>query len=242
MDPAYTFKPIGILHSCYGEKFGIPRQPGIVNSAIATLELLTPYNTPDAVRGLDGFSHLWVLFLFHQSAREQWKATVRPPRLGGNKRVGIFATRSNFRPNPIGLSVVEIQQIQTENDGVTITLRGGDFLDGTPVLDIKPYIPYADSLPLAQDGFATGAPLPENRVQFSDEADASCRASENEQRPALRQLITDLLSYNPRPAYQSEDPKRCYGTRLFDLNIRWTQTNGLVIVQSIEAEPENLRR
>ena len=225
-----AFTPIGTIQSCYGEKFGIPRQPGLVKSATATLKLLPPYNTPDALRGLEEFSHLWIIFVFHQSAREQWKATVRPPRLGGNERVGVFASRSNFRPNPIGLSVVELLEIE----GTTLKLGGGDFLDGTPVLDIKPYIPYADRILDAEGAFADAAPESSNRVEFSPEAERAVQELENETRPALRQLICDMLAYNPRPAYQPNDPDRVFGTRLFDLELRWRQRGTAVEVVQVE--------
>lgn len=229
MNPETQINPIGTLHSCYHEKFGIPRQPGLVQSATATLELLPPYNQPETLRGLDQFSHLWIIFLFHQTARDAWKATVRPPRLGGNQRVGVFASRSNFRPNPIGLSVVQLEQIK----GTTLELRGGDFLDGTPVLDIKPYIPYADALPHANGAFAATAPQPTNRVSFSPEAETQLLQLENETRPALRQLICDTLAFNPRPAYQNDDPDRIFGTQLFDLNVRWKQCQNDVTVTDI---------
>lgn len=221
--------PIGTIHSCYKEKFGIPRQPGIVHSASATLELLPPCNTAEALRGLEEFSHLWIVFLFHQSARNEWKATVRPPRLGGNRRVGVFASRSNFRPNPIGLSVVELRGIE----GTTLKLAGGDFLDGTPVLDIKPYIPYADSIPDAKGAFASTAPEPVNTVTFFQGLEDSIQALENDTRPALRQLIRDMLAHDPRPAYSSDNFDRIYGTRLFDLEIRWKQSGNEVMVVEI---------
>jgi tRNA-Thr(GGU) m(6)t(6)A37 methyltransferase TsaA len=227
-----SLNPIGTLHSCYGEKFGIPRQPGLVKSASAILELLPPCNTPDALRGLEKFTHLWVVFIFHQTARDQWKATVRPPRLGGNERVGVFASRSNFRPNPIGLSVVELQKIE----GTTLHLGGGDFLDGTPVLDIKPYIPYADSIPHASGAFAATPPEPGNQVGFSPEAEQAVQQLENKNRPALRKLITDMLSFNPRPAYQGDDPKRVFGTQLFDLDVKWSQDGNTVRVCEISAQ------
>ena len=225
----FTLKAIGTIHSCYGEKFGIPRQPGLVKSATAKLELLPPFNTPDALRGLDGFSHLWIVFLFHQSAHNPWKATVRPPRLGGNERVGVFASRSNFRPNPIGLSVVELLGV----DGTELRLGGGDFLDGTPVLDIKPYIPYADRIPGATGAFADSPPEPVNTVGFSEAAGRAIETLESEQRPALRQLIADMLAYNPRPAYQSDDPNRTFGTRIFDLDIKWSQSGNTVTVLKV---------
>ncbi len=228
--PSITLTPIGTIHSCYGEKFGIPRQPGLVKSATATLELLPPCDTPDALRGLEAFSHLWIIFVFHQSTRDPWKATVRPPRLGGNERIGVFASRSNFRPNPVGLSVVELLKI----DGTSLKLGGGDFLDGTPVLDIKPYIPYADRIPEATGAFADAAPEPVYRVEFSPGAECAVQTLENESRPALRQLVCDMLAYNPRPAYQPDDPDRMFGTRIFDLEIRWRQSGTTVEVVQVE--------
>ena len=229
MNSDFNFKPVATIQSCYGEKFGIPRQPGLVKSATATLELLPPYNQPEAFRGLADFSHLWIVFMFHQSVSNGWKATVRPPRLGGNERVGVFASRSNFRPNPIGLSVVELLKVE----GTKLTLGGGDFLDGTPVLDIKPYIPYVDSIPTATGAFADSAPEPMNQVTFSPEAERAVQTLENEDRPALRQLICDMLGFNPRPAYQSDDPGRIFGTRLFDLDVRWKQAGETVRVASV---------
>ena len=224
-----NLKPIGIIRSCYGEKFGIPRQPGLVRSATATLELAPPFNTVEALRGLEAFSHVWILFLFHQSTQDQWKATVRPPRLGGNERVGVFASRSNFRPNPIGLSVVELLAVE----GTTLKLGGGDFLDGTPVLDIKPYIPYADCIPGATGAFASMAPEPVNQVEFTPEAKHAVQTLETDDRPALRLIICDMLAYNPRPAYQDDDPERIYGTRLFDLEVRWKQAGNVVSVLEV---------
>lgn len=226
----FEFKPIGIIRSCYTDKFGIPRQPGLVKSATATLELLPPFNQPDALRGLNDFSHVWIIFVFNESARNQWKATVRPPRLGGNERIGVFASRSNFRPNPIGLSVVELITIE----GTTLKLGGGDFLNGTPVLDIKPYVPYADSIPSAQGAFAGSAPEPVNNVSFSPEIENKISGFENKERPALKQLITDMLSFNPRPAYQEEEPDRIFGTKVFDLNIRWKQMGSRVEVLALD--------
>lgn len=229
MDSEIKLNPIGIIRSCYGEKFGIPRQPGLVRSATATLDLIPPYNTAEALRGLDEFSHVWIMFVFHQSARDEWKATVRPPRLGGNERVGVFASRSNFRPNPIGLSVVELLSVE----GTSLKLGGGDFLDGTPVLDIKPYIPYADSIPNAKGAFAASAPEPINKVTFTPEARQAAHEFENDARPALREIICDMLGYNPRPAYQNDDPDRIFGTRLFDLELRWKQKENTITVIEI---------
>lgn len=216
---SFKFKPIGIIHSCYTDKFGTPRQPGLVKSATATLELLPPFNQAEALRGLDDFSHVWITFVFHQTASTDWKATVRPPRLGGNERIGVFASRSNFRPNPIGLSVVELLEVS----GTTLKLGGGDFLDDTPVLDIKPYIPYVDSVPDASGAFAGSAPEATNNVIFTPETEQQLPALETPERPNLRQLLIDMLSYNPRPAYQENDPDRRYGTTVFDLDVKWKQ-------------------
>ena len=137
----YTFQPIGIIHSCFREKFGIPRQPGLVTAAEGRLEILPPYNRAEAFRTLQDYSHLWLVFVFHAALRQHWSATVRPPRLGGNQRVGVFATRSPYRPNPLGLSRVELRAIDYSGQGVNLLLGGIDLLDQTPVLDIKPYLP-----------------------------------------------------------------------------------------------------
>ena len=220
-----NIEPIGIIHSCFKEKFGIPRQSGLIKSATATLELLPPYNVADALRGIEEFSHLWIVFAFHESVCEKFQPTVRPPRLGGNVRVGVFATRSPCRPNPIGLSVVELKSV----NGTTLKLAGGDFLDGTPVLDIKPYIPYADSIPAAHGAFANAAPDAINTVSFSDEAKKVFQGLEKHQ----QQLIKDMLSYNPRPAYQADDPDRIFGTKVFDLDVKWKHSDNTATIVSL---------
>ena len=217
-----NIEPIGIIHSCFKEKFGIPRQSGMVKTATATLELLPPFNAEEALRGIEEFSHLWIIFAFHESICETFQPTVRPPRLGGNIRKGVFATRAPFRPNPIGLSVVELKGV----NGTTLELAGGDFLDGTPVLDIKPYIPYADSVPDAQGSFAHAAPEAPNAVSFLPEAEAVFQTLKKPQ----QQLIQDMLSYNPRPAYQADDPDRIFGTRLFDFDVKWKHDGDTVTV------------
>jgi tRNA-Thr(GGU) m(6)t(6)A37 methyltransferase TsaA len=226
----FTFKPIGTIRSCYTDKFGIPRQPGLVESATATLELTAPYNQPETLRGLEAFSHVWILFVFHESVSDGFKATVRPPRLGGNERIGVFASRSNFRPNPIGLSVVKLLSVK----GTSLELGGGDFLDGTPVLDIKPYIPYTDSIPEAQGAFANAAPAPTNTVTFPSDLESCIRHLESAKRPNLKRLITDMLSYNPRPAYQDDDPERVFGTTVFDLEVKWRQFGNRVTIVSLD--------
>jgi tRNA-Thr(GGU) m(6)t(6)A37 methyltransferase TsaA len=226
--------PIGTIRSCYREKFGIPRQPGLVTSASAVLELSPPYDAPDALRGLEEFSHLWIIYLFHASARDQWKATVRPPRLGGNRRIGVFASRSNFRPNPVGLSAARLLGIE----GSTLKLGGGDFLDGTPVLDIKPYLPYADSLPDAGGSYAGTAPERIYTVTFAPGLDETVRLLEENGRPALEKLIREMLAYDPRPAYRTDERARRFGTRLFDLDVRWTLDGDRIKVLSVDPIPD----
>lgn len=171
----FEIDTLGIIRSPYKEKFAIPRQPGLVKSARARLELLPPYDQPDVLRGIEQFSHLWLSFVFHQTMAQGWHPTVRPPRLGGNERVGVFATRSTFRPNPLGLSVVELHGVGRERGKLWLELGAVDLLDGTPVVDIKPYIPYADSLPDARGGFAPEAP-PASRGQLHPRSGAATAA------------------------------------------------------------------
>jgi len=230
----FNFEAIGVIHSPYREKFGIPRQPGLVD-AEATLELLAPYNRPEAVKGLEGFSHIWLTFVFHGVKRSEWKPTVRPPRLGGNERVGVFASRSTHRPNPLGLSVVELSGIDCREGKVTLRLKGADLLDGTPVLDIKPYIPYADSIEGARGGFADSMPAADLPVIFSADAEERCLALSADY-PQLRELIRGVLAQDPRPAYQAgQEAGRVYGVRLYDFNIRFRMTDAGVEVLAIEA-------
>jgi tRNA-Thr(GGU) m(6)t(6)A37 methyltransferase TsaA len=226
---SWTMQPIGTLASCYKEKFAIPRQPALVPSSEATLTLLPPYDQPDAVRGLEGFSHVWIVFVFHETAGQGWRPTVRPPKLGGNQRMGVFATRSTFRPNPIGLSVARLASISTEG-GVRLHLRGIDLLDGTPVLDIKPYLGYADAVADASNGYADTGSAP---LAVCFDVNAEQALSQLQRRlPHLRQLITEVLAQDPRPGY-ADDPQREYGMALYDLNIRWRCDGVAAIVTAI---------
>ena len=172
METRFCFHPIGVVYSCFSEKFGIPRQPGLVPAARATLEILPPYDRDEAFRGLDDFSHLWIVFVFHGIDAEKWQPTVRPPRLGGNTRVGVFASRSGFRPNPIAISSVVLESIRRDHGKMVLELSGIDILDQTPVLDIKPYLPYADSIPDANGGYAGEPPRPSIAIDFSNRDDA----------------------------------------------------------------------
>ena len=227
----YTFHPIGRIRSCFTQKFGIPRQPGLVPEAGAILEIHPPFHDPEAFRGLEGFSHVWILFVFH-ACTGNWRPTVRPPRLGGNRRMGIFATRSGFRPNPLGQSVVELSGLEARSSSFVLHLKGIDLLDGTPVLDVKPYLPYADCLPRASSGYASGPPSEAPAVVFSTPAAEACRRLEGPQYPGLRRLIGAVLAQDPRPAYRA-DPAE-FGMRLWDLNVRFKASPGRIEVISVQ--------
>jgi tRNA-Thr(GGU) m(6)t(6)A37 methyltransferase TsaA len=230
----YTFEPIGIIHSCFKEKFGIPRQPGLVPEAEARLEILPPYNRAEAFREIEGYSHLWITFVFHAAMREQWSATVRPPRLGGNRRVGVFASRSPFRPNPIGLSAVKLKALKCQDDQVSLLLAGVDLLDGTPVLDIKPYVPYTDALPNALAGFAPEPPPAALEVSFSEDAEIFLQGLAAQEAEHLQRLIRQILENDPRPAYLADNPaRREFGVHLYDYNVRWQVDGRQVLVTAI---------
>lgn len=229
----YTFEAIGHIHCCLKEKFGIPRQPGLVPHLQAYIEMETAYRRAEAFQALDGFSHIWIVFVFHQCLTNDWSATVRPPRLGGNRRVGVFASRSGFRPNPIGQSVVELNSIEEAKGSLRLNIQGIDLLDGTPVLDIKPYLPYADSHPNAIAGYADQLPRTDGRVVFSRDAERQCARFQDQARPNLRRTIRDLLALDPRPAYADTTQKHTYGMRLWDLNIRFRIEHDQFVVESI---------
>jgi tRNA (adenine37-N6)-methyltransferase len=217
-------EPIADLYSVFPEKFGIPRQSGQAPDARAEVVLRPPFARPEAVRGLEDCSHIWLLFLCHQA--EGWRPTVRPPRLGGNARVGVFASRSPFRPNPIGLSVVRLDGVNQE-DGVRLQVSGVDMVDGTPILDIKPYLPWADSVPEATGGIAASPPdrIP---IRFSQAAER-CLGSRDDG-DTLRRLIEQVLSLDPRPAYHG-DPDREYINSLSGLSVRWrVDADGVEVV------------
>ncbi len=234
MDNTFTFKPIGILHSCFTEKFGIPRQPRLVSEARAVLEILPPYDQDEAFNDLDKFSHLWLVFVFHGIEKGKWRPTVRPPRLGGNRRIGVFATRSGFRPNSTGLSAVVLDGIRRQNGMLLLELSGVDLLDQTPVLDIKPYLPYTDCIPEAVGGFAADPPCPSLTVEFSDTAKKACKRQESRY-PGFSKLVSRVLEADPRPAYMKENQERNdFGIRLYDVNIRWSVKGETVLVYAIE--------
>lgn len=233
MNSTFTFSPIGIIHSCFTEKFGIPRQPGLVPAARASLEILPPYDRDEAFRGIEQFSHLWVVFIFHGIDTEKWQPTVRPPRLGGNRRMGVFATRSGFRPNPIGMSSVALDSVRRDRGRLYLDLSGVDILDGSPVLDVKPYLPYADRISEATGGFADTSPQPSLQVTFTDAA-SQALASIEHRYPGFATLVVQVLGADPRPAYA--DARTEYGVRLYDVNLRWSVRGRDVVVHTVEWE------
>lgn len=226
-------KPVAFLRSPYKQKFAIPRQPNLVREAVGELVFEPDFADVNVLRGLEQFSHLWLLFLFHQT--EGWSPTVTPPRLGGSTKVGVFASRSTFRPNPVGLSVVEFLDYQQTGPRLVLRVRGIDLLDGTPIVDIKPYLPYADAVPAASGGFAPEAPPAVLHVQFAEAAQAQL-APYLAQRPELERFIIAVLQQDPRPAvHVRQAQQRDYAMFLYDLNIRWQVNDDLCIVTAIEA-------
>ncbi|MEJ2402765.1 MAG: tRNA (N6-threonylcarbamoyladenosine(37)-N6)-methyltransferase TrmO [Candidatus Thiodiazotropha sp.] len=236
----FTFKPIGIIHSCFKEKFGIPRQCGLIPDAEAQLEILPPYNRPEAFRELEDYSHVWITFVFHAVRRDDWKPMVRPPRLGGNQRVGVFASRSPFRPNPIGLSALKLLKLECSDARVVLHLGGIDLLDGTPVLDIKPYVPYSDSIADARAGFAPTPPGNEITLDYSPMAEQFLNGLSRDRREHLKRLTRQVLTQDPRPAYLEETRRSQFGMRLYDYNFRWTIHKGHCHILEI-SEVEDLK-
>ena len=219
-----TLQPIAIIHTPYKQKFAIPRQPGLAKQVQGRIEFLPDFADPNCLRGIEQFSHLWLIFQFHQTAEQGWSPLVRPPRLGGNKKLGVFATRSSFRPNNMGLSVVEFVGVEHQQGKLTLVVSGMDLLDGTPIFDIKPYVPYADSLPHASGGFAQSQPslMP---VNFSTNALAQLIRWQKVY-PLLQSTIVDVLAQDPRPAYHdNSDQNKVYGMSLYELNIQWQVVN-----------------
>ena len=218
--------PIAYIKSDFPEKFGIPRQSGLVEELTATVVFQPPYRVPDALRGLEGFSHLWLIWEFSQARRESWSPTVRPPRLGGNKRLGVFATRSPFRPNPLGLSCVRLLEIRQDREqGPVLVVSGADLLDGTPIYDIKPYLPYADCKPEAVGGFAA-------RPKGADLA-VDCSPALLDRVPEdKRAALLAVLAQDPRPQYQ-DDPDRVYGMAFAGLEVKFRVAGERLMVTEI---------
>ena len=206
-------KHIAYIKSDFPNKFGIPRQSGLVESLLARIVFAPEYRNADALRGIEGFSHLWLIWEFSESVGKPWSPTVRPPRLGGNTRLGVFATRSPFRPNPVALSCVRLISVEQTAEGPTLVVAGADLMDGTPIYDIKPYIPYADSHPEALGGFTTKAGDYLLEVDFPEALLQKLPADR-------RTAAVEVLSHDPRPSYQN-DPERIYGMSFAGKNIRF---------------------
>ncbi len=227
-----TIQIIARMRSDFPTKFGIPRQSGLVDALRSTIVFEPEYRNADALRGIEDFSHLWIVWQFSQAVREQWSPTVRPPRLGGNTRMGVFATRSPFRPNSLGLSCVRLLGVEhTEEMGTVLHVGGADLMDGTPIFDIKPYIPYSDSHPDAIGGFADTAGDYLLTVTFP--------RSLLERLPEdKREAAIGILSHDPRPAYQRK-PGRVYGVNFAGFDIRFTVDDKVLTVQSVEKIPRS---
>ncbi|MFD2643084.1 tRNA (N6-threonylcarbamoyladenosine(37)-N6)-methyltransferase TrmO [Pseudomonas japonica] len=212
----HSVSPVGFVRSCFKEKFAIPRQPQLAPAARGVLELVPPFDTGEAVAGLEQSSHVWLLFLFHQALEDKPRLKVRPPRLGGNASVGVFATRATHRPNGIGQSVVRLEKVEPGR----LLLSGIDLLDGTPVLDIKPYVPYADSIAEASNQMAS-APPESIAVEWGESALPQAHEHALRLGEPLVELIEQCLAQDPRPAYQVPPPERVYGVKFWDVQVRW---------------------
>ena len=221
-----SIKPIARMHSDFPTKFGIPRQSGLVDTLESTIVFEPEFQNPDALRGIEGFTHLWLIWQFSEAVSKDWSPTVRPPRLGGNTRMGVFATRSPFRPNNLGLSCVTLLGVEhTDTLGTVLHIGGADLMDGTPIFDIKPYIPYSDSKPGATGGFTDSAGDFLLEVTFPSELLQKLPDTK-------RQAAVDLLSHDPRPSYQ-RDPQRRYGLSFAGFNIRFTVKDKKLTVEEV---------
>lgn len=226
-DDSIKIEPVAYIRTDFKDKFGIPRQSGRVASAMGRIVFVPKYRNPDALRGISAFSHLWLLFDFSAAHRAEWSPTVRPPRLGGNERVGIFASRSPFRPNPIGLSCVKLEQVlSTEHEGTVLIVSGVDLLDNTPIFDIKPYIPFADCRPEADGGYADRFSSHRLSVDFPPELLALIPEEK-------RKVAIDCLAEDPRPSYQT-DPNRIYGMSFAGFDIRFSVNGERLSVSAVE--------
>ena len=223
----WTLRPIARIQSDFSEKFGIPRQSGLVEALRARVVFAPEYRVREAFRGLEGFTHIWLVWGFSQNVEAGWSPTVRPPRLGGNVRMGVFATRSPFRPNPIGLSCVELLAIDYDApDGPALVVGGADLLDGTPIFDVKPYVPHADCRPQARGGFADAHREDRLAVDFPPQLEALVP-------PDKREALRGVLAGDPRPSYQ-HDPQRLYGLGFAGLQVRFTVEDGVLHVRQVE--------
>lgn len=221
-----TIEPVARMRSDFATKFGIPRQSGLVEDLRSTIVFEPKYRNPEALRGIEGYDYLWLIWQFSEAVREEWSPTVRPPRLGGNARMGVFATRSPFRPNSLGLSCVRLLEVEhTQEFGTVLHVGGADLMDGTPIFDVKPYVPYADSHPDAKGGFTDGAGEYLLQVDFPQ---TLLKKLPEEKRSAA----VGVLSHDPRPSYQRK-PGRIYGLNFAGWDIRFTVDGDILTVLDI---------
>ncbi len=220
----YETKIIAHIHNDFKTKFGVPRQSGLVKDIDSVIVFEPEYRDPSALRGIEQFSHLWLIWQFSQAVRDDWSPTVRPPRLGGNKRMGVFATRSPFRPNAIGLSSVKLEGISQTADGTVLHVSGADLMDGTPILDIKPYLSFTDSHPDATGGFAA------EKLDYALKVECSKDLLDRIP-PSKQSAMLALLAQDPRPSYQNDD--RIYGFDFGEFEIRFTVADGVLTVMDI---------
>ena len=234
MSDSWSIEPIARITTDFSEKFGLPRQSGLVKSLKGIIAFEPKYSNADALRGLEGFSHLWIIWGFSESVGKEWFPTVRPPRLGGNIKMGVFATRSPFRPNSLALSVVKIEKIDLQAvNGPLIFVSGVDMKSGSPIFDIKPYIPYADSLPDAKGGFTDSFENKRLEVEFPEHLLSLFPEYK-------QQVMLDVLSLDPRPSYQ-DDPDRIYGIAFAGFDVRFTvKEKKVVVVEVNKTGNENL--
>ena len=227
MSETLNMKVIARIHNDFPTKFGIPRQSALAPELESMLVFEEEYRDPNALREIEQFSHLWLIWQFSEAVRKDWSPTVRPPRLGGNKRIGVFATRAPFRPNPIGLSAVKLERVEIDPKfGPVIYVTGADLMNGTPILDIKPYIPYTDSIPSASGGYTEQTILHHLQVDFPEEL-------RNKVHPGKREGLIRVLEQDPRPSYQ-EDPQRIYGLRFADMEVKFCVDGKVLTVREIQ--------
>ena len=236
--PQFSLHPIGFIHSPYLQKFAVPRQPGLAPSVVSKITFIPPYCDPEAFKGLQGFSHIHLLFIFDKAPYSEFKATVRPPRLGGNKRVGVFASRSPFRPSRIGLSVVKLEKVGEENGRAYLEVSGADLVDGTPIIDIKPYIPFVDAHPEAKGGFADKPPSVKEVVFLPEVLDLLNVFTLKE-----RQAVTEILAQDPRPAYKGKkEDGKIYKVAFNGYDIAFkAEENKIIVCDVIKLSKENAK-
>ena len=230
-----AMKVIARIHTDFPEKFGIPRQSGLIEELKSTIVFEPEFRDANALRGLEEYSHLWLIWEFSEAVRDTWSPMVRPPRLGGNKRVGVFATRSPFRPNPIGLSSVKLEYVEQHPSlGPVLHLTGADLMDGTPILDIKPYLPYVDAHPEAKNGFAEEFREFQIPVVFPEELQAQIPEH-------LRGPLLEVLAQDPRAAYNKK-PDYIYGMAFDDYDIRFTVAEGILTVKEVTRRTQEWKK